>query len=217
MRLYASTPRRMAFQIAADLLAVVAIWTAVSVGVSTHDEIDGWKSYGVQIEGTGETLASSLTSMGLTLSQLPWIGEIIGQPFDAAADAAGGLQAAGEGMQAEVAALADRMGWIVAGFPILVVLLAWIPPRARFALHATRAARLARAPHCRDLFAARALASAPLGQLAALGPDIAQRWREGDPQAIAALAALGARAEGVRLPDAQRAENLQDASRAPLE
>ena len=53
-------------------------------------------------------------------------------------------------------------------------------------------------PAGRDLLALRALATRPLNQLAALGPDIAQSWRAGDASAVDALAALELNGLGLR-------------------
>ena len=54
------------------------------------------------------------------------------------------------------------------------------------------------APAGRDLLALRALAGQPLNQLAKLGPDIAQSWRNGDAAAVDALAALELRKLGLK-------------------
>ena len=53
-------------------------------------------------------------------------------------------------------------------------------------------------PAGRDLLALRALASQPLNRLAKLGPDIAQSWRNGDAEAVEALAELELRKLGLR-------------------
>jgi hypothetical protein len=60
------------------------------------------------------------------------------------------------------------------------------------------AARVRNEPAGRDLLALRALASRPLDQLAKLGPDIAQSWRNGDAAAVDALAALELKDLGLR-------------------
>jgi hypothetical protein len=53
-------------------------------------------------------------------------------------------------------------------------------------------------PAGRDLLALRALAGQPLNNLAKLGPDIAQSWRNGDAAAVDALAELELRKLGLR-------------------
>jgi hypothetical protein len=60
------------------------------------------------------------------------------------------------------------------------------------------AARVRSVPAGKDLLALRALASRPLNQLTRLGPDIAQSWRNGDAEAVDALAALELRDLGLK-------------------
>jgi hypothetical protein len=56
-----------------------------------------------------------------------------------------------------------------------------------------------------ELFAVRALANRPLGQLAKLGPAPATAWRSGDVEVIRALAALELSALGL-VPPAQKTD-----------
>jgi hypothetical protein len=53
-------------------------------------------------------------------------------------------------------------------------------------------------PAGQDLLALRALAGRPLNELAKLGPDIAQSWRNGDAEAVRVLAALELKDLGLR-------------------
>lgn len=82
--------------------------------------------------------------------------------------------------------------------PLALVLFVWLPLRLRWIRRAGVAAAVRTDPAGRDLLALRALAGRPLNELARLGPDIAQSWRAGDPEAVDALAELELRRLGLR-------------------
>jgi len=82
--------------------------------------------------------------------------------------------------------------------PLALVLFLWLPLRLRWIRRAGVASGVRDQPAGRDLLALRALASQPLNELAKLGPDIAQSWRNGDAEAVDALAALELRRLGLK-------------------
>jgi len=132
MRPYADVPGRRALQILADVLAVTAIVVAVRVGRAVHDAIAAYSVWGERVESAGESLASSLTSIGATLSQIPLVGTIIGDPFTGAVGAADELAALGDDIQERVSSFATTAGVLTAALPILAVLVVWLVPRLRF-------------------------------------------------------------------------------------
>jgi len=201
MRPYADVPGRRALQILADVLAVTAIVVAVRVGRAVHDAIAAYSVWGERVESAGESLASSFTSIGATLSQIPLVGTIIGDPFTGAVGAADELAALGDDIQERVSSFATTAGVLTAALPILAVLVVWLVPRLRFAVRAGRVRAVALSPAGRDLLALRALASAPIQDLQRLRPDVAAAWRAGDEAAIDALASLTLSQAGVRIPD----------------
>lgn len=201
MRPYADVPGRRALQILADVLAVTAIVVAVRVGRAVHDAIAAYSVWGERVESAGESLGSSLTSIGATLSQIPLVGTIIGDPFTGAVGAADELAALGDDIQERVSSFATTAGVLTAALPILAVLVGWLVPRLRFAVRAGRVRAVALSPAGRDLLALRALASAPIQDLQRLRPDVAAAWRAGDEAAIDALASLTLSQAGVRIPD----------------
>src|SRR6478752_1984936 len=81
-------------------------------------------------------------------------------------------------------------GIVVDVVPIVVALLVWAFFRIRFVRRATAASRLVGSEGSMELFALRALTRQPLRRLAPLGPDLARRFRDGDPVLVRQLAAL---------------------------
>src|SRR5918912_312889 len=94
--------------------------------------------------------------------------------------------------------LATPLGWAVTLGPILLVLVIWLPRRWRFARRAGEAAEMAAAPAGEQLLALRALANRPLQELRRVAPDPVRAWRDGDADAVHALAQLELVADGVR-------------------
>jgi len=198
MKPYADDPHRMAWQIVADCVAVAAIIVSVRVGMAVHDTIARLASVGERVEGAGNDLSGSLSTIGDTLAGIPLVGSLISDPFTRASDAAHGITDMGVAIQEQVHAVATLAGVIVAVAPIIVVLLVWLVPRLRFAVRAARVARIAATPAGRDLLALRALVSAPLKDLERLSTDVAADWRTGNHAIVEALAALEMDRSGVR-------------------
>jgi len=93
--------------------------------------------------------------------------------------------------------------------PVGWLLLRWAPWRLRWAQEAGAARRLIDGTPDLHLLAARAMATAPLPQLAALPPGTGAAWHNGDPAAVRALAALELDRLGLRLPDAVPGERVR--------
>lgn len=203
MRPYADLPGRRALQIFADLLAVLSIYVAVRIGMAVRESIASIAVWGERVEDAGSSLSTSLVNIGTTLSEVPLLGPLIGDPFTGAAASAAELELMGIEIQDGVNSLATKVGLTVAILPIVIILIVWLVPRLRFAVRAARIHRVASHPAGRDLLAIRALASAPLTDLQKLHSDIATAWRAGDDAAITALATLTLKKAGVKVPRAR--------------
>jgi hypothetical protein len=88
---------------------------------------------------------------------------------------------------------------VVAGLPIILLLVLWLPRRVAWVTEATAAQRLLRAgPAAAELLAARAVARQPLRRLSRLAPETVVGWRAGHPEATAELARLELAELGLR-------------------
>jgi uncharacterized protein (DUF1684 family) len=104
--------------------------------------------------------------------------------------------------------VARTLGIVVAVFPIVIALLVWAIFRIRFVRRATAASRLVGTSGWLELFALRALTRQPLRRLTTLGPDLAGRFRDGDPVVVRQLAALELRSCGVALDGGETAPRV---------
>ena len=114
------------------------------------------------------------------------------------------MSGAGVAAQDAVGTLAFVLAVVLVVLPVGWLALRWFPWRFAYAREASAAARLTRGTPDLELLAARALATAPLPQLAALPDGTGAAWRAGDPTAVRALAALELRRLGLRLPEPER-------------
>lgn len=195
MTWYAETPSLRRRQIAVDV--VVALWVLLWLRMSSavHDGVQRLAGPGVELEQAGTGLAGGLRGAAERAGSVPGIGGGLRTPLDAAAGAGDALASAGAAQQDAVGTLALLLALAIGGFPIAWALLRWLPGRLRWRREATAARRLRGDV---DLLALRAAVSAPLPELAALGPDPVTRWRSGDDAAGRALASIELRRLGLR-------------------
>lgn len=195
---YAETPTRRTRQMAADVLAALALLACYWLGTSVHDLTAELAGPGRSLESGGAALSQRMTDAANAVSDAPFIGDSLREPFDQASSAGISIENAGVKQQEVVHTLALALGWSIGGVPALVVLALWLPKRWRFARRAGHAQRLVSGGAGLDVLALRALARQPIAELAKVGRDPADGWRNRDPATIEALAALELRQLGLR-------------------
>ncbi|BCB84384.1 hypothetical protein [Phytohabitans suffuscus] len=198
MKIYADRAPAAARQLVTDLLVAIWVYAAIRAAMWLHDLVQKLAVPGQRLEGAGTGLADGLSDVGGKINRVPIVGDELTAPFNGAADAARSLAGAGQQQQDVVddLALALSLGLLV--FPLGLVLFVWLPLRLRWIRRAGAAATLRDAPAGRDLLALRALATQPLRKLTKIDPDVAQAWRRGDEDTVAALAALELKGLGLR-------------------
>ena len=200
MKLYADAPVRRTRQMVGDLTLVgwVLLWTWV--GRIVHEGTMALAGPGRQTDDAASSMADGLRDAGGRISEAPYVGDELAEPFDKAASASDGIAAAGRDTVEAVERLALVLGWSVALIPILVGLAVYVPARWRFAREATAGARFVDASEDLDLFALRALAHQPMRVLAKVSDDPAGAWRRGDADVVRRLAELELADVGLRSP-----------------
>jgi disulfide bond formation protein DsbB len=198
MTFYSDFARRRAWQIIADVLAVVLIVVFIGLGIAVHGLVLRLQDFGVQMQDAGASFESTMNEIGDRLGSVPLIGGGIRSPFDDASSAGTTLHDAGQAQQEAVQQLSMSAGLAVALVPIAVILFVWLIPRIRFFRRARWAKAALASPGGVDLLALRALSARALPEIARAHPDAAEGWRSGDPEVILVLADLELRARGVR-------------------
>lgn len=201
MKIYSDYFGHATRQVLFDALAVLTIGLWVFLGTELYRLVSDLQVYGEKMESAGAGIRTTMADIGGTLGGVPLIGGGIRDPFDAAAAAGSQLEAAGVSQQESVHQLALGLGIGLAVVPVLTILVFWLVPRLRFVRRASAARKMAAKAVGVDLLALRALSHQKLGALASVDPDVAGKWRAGDPAMMRKLANLELRASGVRLPD----------------
>lgn len=200
MQIYADRLPRALRQLTTDLLVVVWVYLWIRAAVWLHDRVGELAGAGRTLQDAGTGLADNLADVGGRVGRVPLVGDELTAPFDQAAAAARSVATAGTQQQELVADLALALAAAVLIFPLGLVLFGWLPLRVRWIRRASAARALRGRPAGRDLLALRALTTRPLAAIAAIDPDVAARWRDGDPEITAALAALELRSLGLAEP-----------------
>jgi len=198
VRLYADRPGTVVRQLLLDLAVLAWVYLWIKLATQLHDQVTRLATPGQELERAGAGMAENLAGAGDRLDNIPGVGNAVARPFDLAADAARGVATAGRQQQESVQDLALLLAVLVAAVPLALVMLVWLPMRARWVVRASAAARLRADPAGADLLALRALATQPLRRLQALDPQVAAAWRRGDQETITKLAALELRGLGLR-------------------
>lgn len=198
MTLYSDYPAVRTRQIVADVVGVILVIVVVSVASAVTATIRALGAFGRDLEQAGQDFEAGLSDAAETLGDVPLIGDGIRGPFDAAAGAGASVAEAGRAQQAFVEAVALGVGWSVAVVPLVLLALVWVLPRVRFALRSSRLRAMIGRGMTADTLAVRAVARAPLAQLAAVHPDPGAALRANDLAVIRALAGLELRRAGIR-------------------
>jgi hypothetical protein len=198
VKLYADRVPTALRQLILDLIVVIWVYLWIRAGLWVHDMVQKLGVPGEKLQSAGTGIADNLNDAGGKVGRVPLVGGQLVKPFTGAADAARSIADAGRQQQEIVGKMSVIMALAAVAVPLALVLFLWLPRRLRWIRRAGVATSVRDAPAGRDLLALRALASQPLNQLARLGPDIAQSWRNGDPAAVDALAALELRGLGLK-------------------
>jgi hypothetical protein len=202
MPLYAQHPALRARQVAADLgmLAWTVLWILVARVV--HRAVLVLAEPGRAVEDLGSSVAGNMDSAAEAAGDVPIVGDELAAPFEALSDAGGSVRGAGQAAQDAVGTLALVLAVVLVVLPVGWLLVRWLPARLRYAREAGAARRLLTGTPELEILAARAMATAPLPRLAALPAGTGAAWRNGEPTAVRALAALELTRLGLRLPGA---------------
>jgi hypothetical protein len=197
VKLYAERLPAALSQLLTDIVVVIWVYLWIRAGLWVHDMVQKLAVPGRKLQDAGDGIAGNLADAGGKVSGVPLVGDELVKPFNGAAAAARSLADAGRQQQQIVDQMAVLLALVAVAVPLALVLFLWLPRRLGWMRRAGVAAAVRSEPAGRDLLALRALARQPLNELAKLGPDIAQSWRNGDAEAVDALAALELRRLGL--------------------
>ena len=197
MKWYADSLGRRTFQVVTDVFLLCFVTVCVWLGKLVHDGVATLRAPADGLTSAGNSFRENMTGAANAVGGVPLLGDGLKTPFDALSGSGQRLADAGTSAASAVETAARVMGLLVAVIPIVVALLVWAFFRVRFVRRATAASRLVGTPGATELLALRALTRQPLRRLTPLGPDLAGRFRNGDPVLVDQLAALELQSCGV--------------------
>ena len=191
MKLYADRPARVVRQLLGDVLVVVLVYLSIRLGMAANDRVAALAGPGRDAEATARSVDGRMQDAAGQVGDAPLVGGTLAKPFESLAEASASLADSARAYQETVLDVARLTGLVLAGAPILLLLVVWLPLRLSWVVEASAASRLRRTGTAgADLLAVRAVASQPLRRLARLDPAVVTGWRAGDPAATARLAAM---------------------------
>ncbi|MGY1840135.1 MULTISPECIES: hypothetical protein [unclassified Modestobacter] len=204
MRLYADRPDRRARQVAGDLALLLWAVLWVLVARAVHGAVLTLAEPGRAVAGLGRSLSEAMDSAAGAADDVPMVGDELAGPFEALGRAGASVTGAGQATEDAVHTLAAVLAVVLVVLPVGWLLARRLPARLHWAREAGATDRLLGTggvePADLELLAARAMATAPLAELARLPVGIGARWRDGDPAAVRDLAGLELRRLGLELP-----------------
>jgi hypothetical protein len=197
LRVYSEVPEQRRRQIASDVVVVLLVVFFVWVGTVVHDTVASLAVLATGVKEAGQTIEGGFVSVGDAVSNVPIVGEAIGEAIAGAGDGTGGnLADLGQSGEDAVNQLATNLGVVTALLPILVLLAVVLPRRVRRVRHmsvASRALTDLHDPERRRLLAMRAAFGLPYDELLRKTPDPLGDLAAGryDALVAAALADVG--------------------------
>lgn len=199
MKVYADSPGRRTAQIVGDVFLLCFVAVCVWAGRAVANGIGALRGPADGLASAGNSFQQNMTGAASQVGGIPLVGDTLKSPFESLSGTGQQIANVGVSMGTTVDTIAKVTGIAVAAVPIFVALCLWLLVRGRFVRKASAAAKLVRSQGAMELFAFRALTRQPLRRLAPLGPDLAGRFRDGDPVVVRQLALLEMRSCGVSL------------------
>lgn len=198
MKIYADMPAHRTRQFIGDLLVLGWIGLWVWLAWELRQRLLELAGPGEALERAGTSFTGGLNDAGDKVGGLPVVGDDVAGALRSAGGAGTTIADAGRAQQDAVERLALFVPLLVLGLAAGIVLVRWLPGRLAWAREAGAVTRLLDGPDATEVFATRAVVGRPTSELAKLPPSTVTRWRAGDPEAAATLAALELRALGLR-------------------
>jgi hypothetical protein len=196
MRIYAERLGRALLQLLADVGVLAWVVFVVQFARAARDVVLQLQGPAGRLAGAGDAIRGAFDNAADTASGVPFVGDDLARALGSGSTAGDSLSSSGR----EIAATAATAGTAVLAAVVLLgvvpVVAVWFTLRVRW-VRAAASARVARGADP-DLLALQALTRRSTRRLLAVTPEPGAAWRGGDPDAVAALAAVELNALGLR-------------------
>jgi len=199
VKLYADLPVRRTRQLTGDVLALLVVAVSLVAGAAVWVQLHRLSVRTAALADTADTSARALSGGVASLSGIPLVGDqlsaLLGQVGVFTDQTSGNLRSQAD----QLGVGAPVIGIAVAAAGLALVTVLWGITRLGWVRRASAVSgRLA--PEDLEGLALSAVVRSGPAELRRAGPDLAHRWRLGDPDAIRLLADLELRSLGLRAP-----------------
>jgi len=204
MSLYAKPGKLLAKQILWDIGTVVwvALWALVAIAV--YRLATPMVGPFAKLSDIARQMASSMSDAAKSVADVPLVGDTLRTPFDTMAASFSSMTDMTVSAQDAINTLMLIVAIIVFVVPVAVWLWKWLTARINFIYQSSHSARLLASDGAVELFALRAIATAPLSQLQRITSNPMYAWHTGDQQVMWALAQVELKHLGLALPSRSR-------------
>lgn len=130
LTLYPDIPQARRRQELLDLLVAGLVLLFAWIGMRVHDLVAALSVLGTGVSSAGSTIQSGFNAVGGAMGKIPVVGGSIGQVFTSVGQSTGGnLTSVGQQGTDAVNLLANGIGLVTAGLPIIVLLVTVLPRR----------------------------------------------------------------------------------------
>jgi len=149
-----------------------------------------------------------MDSASVSVQPVPFVGDFLAPPLSSFAQAMTSLVGTLQQFIRFVDISSIVFATIVFVVPFIYYVWKWFPWRFAFIREATAGKKLLPAQASAELFALRAIAHAPMRDLAKITTDPMGAWLDGDTATIRKLAALELARDGLKMPAASKVSTL---------
>lgn len=200
MSLYARPGKVLAKQVLSDIATIVWIFVWVVIAIALRRVIETLATPAQKLSDLASSMAGNMSDAASSVQDVPLVGDKLREPFDSMSTGFTSLQEYADSLAHYVQVTALVAAIVVFAVPVAIWLWKWLTYRIRYAYESSHATRLLAADGAIELFAMRAMATAPLSQLARVTTNPIYAWQTGDAEVMRKLADVELRREGLKLP-----------------
>ncbi|MCC2593886.1 hypothetical protein LKO27_10765 [Tessaracoccus sp. OS52] len=204
------TPTRRALHLVGDLVLIgwAIMWGLIAWTIKGAVDLLAVPSE--SIGATTRDLAGEVDGLGDRIREVPFVGEELQGGFTGIGDALRGLATDAAAQADAIHGTAWLLFWFAFAMPTLTLALIYLPPRIRRGRESAAARAYIDQLADLDLFALRAMAKAPMTQLAKISDDPVAAWRRGDAAVISRMANLELKRSGIAVVEVEGPPNGND-------
>ncbi|MDR0435198.1 MAG: hypothetical protein LBH11_00240 [Propionibacteriaceae bacterium] len=204
MDLYARPSKLLVKQLLWDLGMALWVFLFIRVAQAVYWLVNLFAAPARKMGELTKSMSDGLVSAADSVGEVPLVGDTLRVPFDGLSGGLAEITDVASSMVHLIETAALVVAIVVFAVPVVWLGSKWLPGRLEFWRNSPRVKKLAKGLNGERLFALRALATAPLTELAAVNADPMGAWLADDRETVRRLAAIELGKDGFSLAQAQQ-------------